>query len=84
MAQTQISLDTAILDQLDATAASLSLSREDALREAIENLATWGARFREDVEAGIASGERGELLSSEVVEEEFRGLRAAYSSKVEC
>ena len=84
MAQTQISLDTAILDQLDATAASLSLSREDALREAIENLATWDARFREDVEAGIASAERGELLSSEVVEEEFRELRAAYSSKVEC
>ena len=84
MAQTQISLDTAILEQLDATAASLSLSREDALREAIENLATWDARFREDVEAGIASAERGELLSSEVVEEEFRELRAAYSSKVEC
>lgn len=84
MAQTQISLDTAILEQLDATAASLSLSREDALRESIENLATWGARFREDVEAGIASAERGELLSSEVVEEEFRALREAYSSKVEC
>ena len=83
MPQMQISLDTAILDQLDATAASPSLSREDALREAFENLTTWGARFREDVEAGIASAERGELLSSEVVEEEFRELRATYSSKVE-
>lgn len=84
MSLTQISLDEATLAQLDATAASLSLSREDALREAVEYLATLGAGFREDVEAGIASAERGELHSSEDVEKEFRELRTSYSTRIGC
>lgn len=83
MSLTQISLDESVVAQLDATAASFSLSREEALREAIESLAIWGAAFRKDVEAGIASAERGELLSSEDVENEFRALRASYSSRVD-
>lgn len=84
MSLTQISLDEAVLAQLDATAASFSLSREDALREAIESLALWGRAFRKDVEAGLASADRGELLPSEEVEKEFRKLRAVYSSKADC
>lgn len=83
MSLTQISLDESVVAQLDATAASFSLSREEALREAIESLAIWGPAFRKDVEAGIASAERGELLSSEDVENEFRALRDSYSSRVD-
>ena len=37
MSLTQISLDAGMLDRLDAVAAQRSLSREDALREAVEN-----------------------------------------------
>ncbi|WP_165078492.1 MULTISPECIES: ribbon-helix-helix protein, CopG family [unclassified Desulfovibrio] len=65
MAQTQISLDTAILDQLDATAASLSLSREEALREAIVNYCAYEGWFRAKVEEGERDYRAGRYVSQE-------------------
>ena len=65
MAQTQISIDAAILDQLDATAASLSLSREEALREAIDNYCEYDRWFRAKVEEGERDYRAGRYVSQE-------------------
>ncbi|MBD5627299.1 MAG: ribbon-helix-helix protein, CopG family [Desulfovibrio sp.] len=65
MAQTQISIDAAILDQLDATAASLSLSREEALREALDNYCEYDRWFRAKVEEGERDYRAGRYVSQE-------------------
>lgn len=74
----QVAIDTTTLEKLDATASILSLSREDALRRAVELYSSWEDDFRMDVEAGIASANRGELFSAADVEAEFALLRQNY------
>ena len=74
MTQTHISMDVDTLARLDAAAASLSLSREDALREAVEAYLDKVA-LRADVAAGRADVERGDVYPAEEVEAYFAGKR---------
>ena len=74
----QVAIDSGTLERLDATAAILSLSREDALRRVVETYSAWEQDFMADVEAGIASEERGELYTAEEVKAEMAALKSAY------
>ena len=74
----QVAIDSGTLERLDATAAILSLSREDALRRVVETYAAWEQDFMADVEAGIASEKRGELYTDEEVRAEMATLKSAY------
>lgn len=65
MSLTQISLDEAALAQLDAAAAAREISREDAVLEAIKNLAEYDAWFRRKVEAGEKAYREGRFITQE-------------------
>ena len=49
MAQTQISIDADMLARLDATSLANSVSREEALREAIDNYCEYDRWFMSSV-----------------------------------
>ena len=82
MSLIQVALDTDTLARLDAAAATCALSREDALRRAVDCLVAWEQDFRADVAAGIASAERGELYPAAEVEKMFATLRSTHTGKV--
>ena len=81
MAQTQIAMDVDTLARLDAVAASLSLSREDALREAVEAYLDEVA-FRAEVAEGRADVERGNVHPAEEVEAYFASKREKLRAKL--
>ena len=81
MSLTQISLDAGMLARLDAAAASLSLSREDALREAVEAYLD-GVVLRADVAAARADVERGDVYPAEDVEAYFADKRERLRAKL--
>jgi len=64
MSLTQITLDADTLARLDAAAASLSLSREDALRMAVRRLAEDDAWLQEEVNRGIEDIAQGRFITS--------------------
>ena len=74
MSLTQVPLDADMLSRLDAAAASLSLSREDALRQAVEGYLD-DISLRAEVAAGRAAVERGDVYPSEEVEAYFAKKR---------
>lgn len=78
---TQISLDAGTLARLDAAAESLSLSREDALREAVEGYVD-GLTLRAEVAAGRADVERGDVYPAEEVEAYFANKREQLRAKL--
>ena len=82
MSLIQVDLDSDTLARLDAAATTCALSREDALRKAVDCLVAWEQDFRADVAAGIASADRGELHPSGEVEEMFALIRATHTGKV--
>ena len=65
MSMTQISLDEATLARLDASAAAREISREDAVLEAIKNLAEYDEWFRRKVEAGEKAYREGRFITQE-------------------
>lgn len=74
MAQVQITLDGASVAMPDATAAASAFSREEALKEAIEQYSAYDRWFRAQVEEGIKAFEAGDVYSMEEVEEEAARL----------
>ena len=70
MSLTQISLDAGMLDRLDAVAAQRSLSREDALREAVENYLE-EARQIAAIEEGVREADAGNFASETEVRAAF-------------
>ena len=72
---TQIAVDVDMLARLDAIAAQRSLSREDALREAVEGYLD-EVTLRAEVAIGRADVERGNVYPSGDVESYFTGRRA--------
>lgn len=78
---TQISVDAGTLARLDAAAASLSLSREDVLREAVEDYVD-GLTLRAEVAAGRADVERGDVYPAEEVEVYFANKREHLRAKL--
>ncbi len=78
---TQISVDAGTLARLDAAAASLSLSREDVLREAVEDYVD-GLTLRAEVAAGRADVERGDVYPAEEVEAYFANKREHLRAKL--
>ena len=70
MSLTQISLDTDMIDRLDAVAALRSLSREDALRDAIANYLEQ-ARHISAIEEGIKAADAGDFASEAEVRAAF-------------
>ena len=65
MAQTQISIDADMLARLDATSLANSVSREEALREAIDNYCEYDRWFRAKVEEGERDYRAGRYVSQE-------------------
>ena len=65
MAQTQIFIDADMLARLDATSLANSVSREEALREAIDNYCEYDRWFRAKVEEGRKAYEEGRYVSNE-------------------
>lgn len=78
MAQTQISIDADMLARLDATSLANSISREQALREAIANYCEYDRWFRSSVQRGLDDIRDGRVLSHEAVEREAEALLALY------
>ena len=74
MALSQISLDSDILARLETLAASLSLSKEDALHKAVEAYLEDSA-FKADVAAGRDDVQRGDVYPAEEVEAYFSKKR---------
>lgn len=70
MSQVQITLDNDTLALLDATAKASTFSREEALREAIEQYSAYDRWFRARVEEGLADLAAGRVVSHEQVERE--------------
>ena len=65
MAQTQIFIDADRLARLDATSLANSVSREEALREAIDNYCEYDRWFRAKVEEGERDYRSGRYVSQE-------------------
>lgn len=65
MAQTQIFIDADRLARLDATSLANSVSREEALREAIDNYCEYDRWFRAKVEEGERDYRAGRYVSQE-------------------
>ena len=74
MSLTQISLDADTLSRLDEAASSRSLSREDALREAVDAYLD-DVTLRNEVGAGRADLERGDVYKDTEVETYFTNKR---------
>ena len=74
MALSQISLDSDILARLETVAASLSLSKEDALYKAVEAYLEDFA-FKADVATGRDDVQRGDIYPAEEVEAYFSKKR---------
>lgn len=68
MPQVQITLDEQSLAALDGTAMAIAHSREDALKEAICNYASYDRYVREKVAKGLQDIADGEVLSSQEVD----------------
>lgn len=65
MSLTQISIDAETLALLDATALANTVSREEALREAIANYCEYDRWFRAKVEEGERDYRAGRYVSQE-------------------
>lgn len=72
MSQVQITLDNDTLALLDATAKASTFSREEALREAIEQYSAYDRWFRARVEEGLADLAAGRVVSNEEAKERSR------------
>lgn len=72
MSQVQITLDNDTLAMLDATAKASTFSREEALREAIEQYSAYDRWFRARVEEGLADLAAGRVVSNEEAKERSR------------
>lgn len=72
MPQVQITLDSECAAKLDAAAAASSLSREEALKEAIEQYIAYDRWFRAKVEEGERAWREGRYHSHEEVKERSR------------
>lgn len=70
MSQTQIILDSATVAMLDSVAAASLLSREEALKDAVEHYTAYDRWFRAKVDAGLSALAAGDVLSNEQVEQE--------------
>lgn len=68
MSQIQISLDEQTVAVLDNTAMANACSREDALKEAIYNYASYDQYLRTKVEKGLLDITAGNVLSCEEVD----------------
>ena len=79
MSQAQITLDSASVAMLDATAAASAFSREEALKEAIEQYCAYDQWFRARVEEGLAALAAGDVVSNEQVEQECLAVLASVS-----
>lgn len=75
MSMTQIAVDDTTLASLDAAAALRSLSREEMLREAVQNLSDYDQWFQDMVQAGKAAVANGDVFSQEDIEAEDILLR---------
>lgn len=65
MSMTQINLDSGTLATLDACAEFRSLSREEMLREAINEAAEYDRYYLEEVEVGMRDAAEGRVISDE-------------------
>lgn len=74
MSQIAITLDNDTLALLDASAKFRSLSREDMLRQAIQDAAEYDRYYRESVEAGLRDVEAGRVISNEQMQSEMTAL----------
>lgn len=81
MSLTQISLDADTLSRLDKAASSRSLSREDALREAVDAYLD-DVTLRNEVGAGRADLERGDVYTDTEVETYFTNKRNQLFDKI--
>jgi len=68
MSMTQIAVDDTTLASLDAAAVLRSLSREEMLREAVQNLSEYDNWFRGKVEESLQAYDAGDVHSHEEVE----------------
>jgi len=68
MSMTQIAVDEATLLSLDAAAAFRSLSREEMLREAVQNLSDYDNWFHGKIEESLQAYDAGDVHSHEEVE----------------
>lgn len=82
MPMTAINLDQDTLALLDASASFRSLSREDALREAVEQLYADDLRLEALVEEGRACVAKGNFHTQEQIEQENIQLRKAILSRM--
>lgn len=74
MSQTQISMDEKILASLDSTSVAQAHSRDEALKEAIQNYVEYDRWHRAKVEAGIKAARAGRVVSGEAVRQHSRAL----------
>ena len=81
MSLTQISLDADTLSRLDKAASSRSLSREDALREAVDTYLD-AVTLRSEVAAGRADLGRGDVYTDAEVEDYFTNKRQQLLDKI--
>lgn len=84
MSLTQVSIDAATLARLDATAAANAASREEALKEAIDNYCEYDRWFRRQVDKGLEDIREGRVLSSKEVDQraELRRVRLLKSKRM--
>ncbi len=71
MSMTPINLDSATLAALDACAEFRSLSREEMLREAINEAAEYDRYYRKEVEAGLRDAAAGRIISNDQMKTEM-------------
>ena len=71
MSMTQINLDSATLAALDACAEFRSLSREEMLREAINEAAEYDRYYRKEVEAGLRDTAAHRIISNDQMKTEM-------------
>ena len=68
MSQVQITLDGASLAMLDAACAASAISREEALKESIEQYSAYDRWFRAKVQEGLSALEIGDVVPGDQVE----------------
>lgn len=71
MSLTAINLDQETLAKLDEAASFRSVSREDLLRETINNLADYTRYYRESVELGLKDIREGRVISDAQMQTEM-------------